>query len=560
MIGTTESTDSNGIDSLQKALESVGTSMAGFSLPPEATLALNTMQKELTSPTPEITATHLKPAEMKGLRTAATSTANALVSSFDKLRNSDPLVRAQGVLDVMAAVSGFAVVAGPPGIIVAAVVGPLCIISSAILKHMASEEPNLKDQSRRILDDLYTEATRNMTVEWLRHDAHGQLEILWQRLFLVDDYIATLATLTSDKRVELLGYNESALEFLGRLSVYVCPPSQNARPWDPSLLSDAVESRNAAEQQIYLVQVYVTLAVLRRQLLIKISVLFDRFGDEEESRRYFELTEKAMKTDRQRLSWLIDGDPDLATRLVFAELYKLDSAQRGFFQGYFGRFSGMLCKVFTSNEDSWTMTSDKPKKDPRLHCLARRLKQKNAKAQYAEIQTKDFATKELCDSLYASLSDVEKKSHDRLWPRDEFFELCRAGKQLFCLFGIDDVSTIEGKCVLLFNVDKAAFVYLEVAEADTHFRIRYVGELMWPAKKKRAQVCNVRVGLKEPSEVSCQWVVMKDDKEHYIISHKADLWLSHRGDSEADFRRSHVNAMHLNRQIADFTWFIHEVQ
>ena len=71
--------------------------------------------------------------QLKTAHSAATGTAKAIVDAIDDFKSGDGIKMTKGALSVISAAAPFALLAGPPGIIAATVVGVICIFGGAIV-------------------------------------------------------------------------------------------------------------------------------------------------------------------------------------------------------------------------------------------------------------------------------------------------------------------------------------------------------------------------------------------------------------------------------------------
>jgi hypothetical protein len=80
-------------------------------------------------------------AQLKRGFNAATGTAKAISDSIDVLKSGDGIRMAKAAANIMGAASAFGLLGRPPGMIAAAaVVGPIRILTGAILDHVYGEE------------------------------------------------------------------------------------------------------------------------------------------------------------------------------------------------------------------------------------------------------------------------------------------------------------------------------------------------------------------------------------------------------------------------------------
>jgi len=151
---------------------------------------------------------------------ATVATLEAVLGSVDNFESGDPTKIAIGVLDILAEVSALAALTGPQGMVVAAVVGPLCTMISSILGAATAEAP---ESDEDMLNRVITEALKLSSFHDLQDTSSGVTKELKENMGKVKGYLNmadSLGTRDRDAIVDMAN-DLTGSEFLGKLRSHI---------------------------------------------------------------------------------------------------------------------------------------------------------------------------------------------------------------------------------------------------------------------------------------------------------------------------------------------------
>jgi len=238
---------------------------------------------------------------------ATVATLEAVLGSIDNFESRDPTQIAIGVLDILAEVSAFAALTGPQGMVVAAVLGPLCTMISSILGAGTAEAP---ESDEDMLKRVITEALAVSDFNDLEDTASGVMKELEENMGRVKGYLNMADILgPSDRGVIInLVSDLTGSEFLGKLRSHI-------------VKGIGKDDNATAKRTATLITAYTSVVFVRCQYLYMLSCLIG--GDPGAKGTAFitmQLAEKQKASSKELLRPFLKR-PDASNHVVYSKVY-----------------------------------------------------------------------------------------------------------------------------------------------------------------------------------------------------------------------------------------------
>jgi len=205
---------------------------------------------------------------------ATADTVYTVVESLDKLKSGDPGQVAIGVIDILGSVSQFAAFTGPQGMIVAAVVGPICSIVSSILGaiFLGDQDPPESDEAmlRRVMQELLDKQVSDE----LSNTAIGVQDELKRMIKYATAFLEAGATGIDDFELQMIlddAYHSAGNQFLGMLQGYI------TQRHSAMLSANDQDKTKKIDDLLVLYDAYASVMFLRVKLLTMLSSLYKCF-------------------------------------------------------------------------------------------------------------------------------------------------------------------------------------------------------------------------------------------------------------------------------------------
>lgn len=289
----------------------------------------------------------LKPSTTENLTPVAETTTNIALTamgSIDKFKSNDPVQIAQGVVDIMAAASGFLAATGPQGALAAVVAGGVLSLVSGILGMFADSTPT--ESPEDMLKRVVTEALAIQTDNELQSLAQGemrQMEVCITTLVKLSTFPGKL----SEQEKQLIVDREwlvDGVKFINRLWFYI----------NKDLSS---KDRDTSRRTAKLVLLYTKLSYLRHFEYSLHGGLLASVGAYAVAAASDELLIDHRQTDEKRLGSVIQGMPGQHNHRVYGQLVVLGdevNLVHSYHKSVGGRgFSGRLLRFYNTKQKAY---------------------------------------------------------------------------------------------------------------------------------------------------------------------------------------------------------------
>ncbi len=297
------------------------------------------------------------PSQLKNVEAAgdaAVKTTNAIIGSIDQFESGDPAKIAMGVLSIIGEVSQFAALAGPQGAIVAAIIGPICSITNAILGATLGKQEK-EESLESVLERVITEALEVQTNNDLQAASKGLVDGMSIRYKTLRDLSLADGPL-SDTALQLIAdvsFMTDGVEFLGKLDYYIQKDMNTSDP-------------DKAKRVAKLLNCYTNIAYLRVQELFLLSGLYYSQDANVLAKTANDLINQQINNDKAKFGHLTH-QPNKNNHLVYARIHYLDERSKAMIEAYIGKFAGQLCTLYNTKQKQRLMCMHT--KSSRAECL-----------------------------------------------------------------------------------------------------------------------------------------------------------------------------------------------
>ncbi len=271
---------------------------------------------------------------------ATVATFEAVMGSIDKFESGDPIEITIGVLDILAEVSQFAALTGPQGMIVAAVVGPVCTIISSLLGAGREEQV---ESDEDMLKRVITEALSVSKFQDLKDTSAGVTKELNERMSEVKIFLDTADQLGSRDRDRIVSdtYTYAGAEFLGKLKNHI------QRDY-------VTDDHSVANRTAVLITAYASVVFVRCQYLYMLSSLIG--GDptaKSTALATMQIAEEQKAVSLELLRPYLNR-PNDKNHVVYSKLFSQSSSALDLIQGLCGeRSQGKLMAIYNTKQKNY---------------------------------------------------------------------------------------------------------------------------------------------------------------------------------------------------------------